>query len=486
MKLPLIASALAVVLIAFGSIILLPIAIAWHETEYMAAVPFLIASTSSISFGLLLRWYGRGHRNLDLLKRNEGLFIVSLTWVLCSMIGAIPYLFYGLSPLDALFESVSGITTTGATILVDYSLYSKTFFFWRSLTQWLGGMGILVLFVAILPQFGVAGRKIFFAEAPGPTEEKLTPRITHTAKALWLIYILLTCLEIVALHFADMPMYDAICNSLTTMAAGGFSPNPQSIMGYQSSTITWIITFFMLLAGSNFALQYRLLIKGHFKPLWDSEEFRFYTAIICFFSAILFLSLVLSQTATTSIDFRDSLFQIVSIITTTGFSSADFALWVVPAQVLILTMMFVGGCAGSAGGGIKVVRVLFAFKFLKREIQQFLHPKAILPIKIDKVTVLDDVQRQILSFLLFYIMLILFSGIVTTMLEQNAAVGFVGTITTIGNVGPGFGEIGPMGSFASVQPLSKVIFIIDMLVGRLELIPFLVMLSPEFWNFSTH
>lgn len=484
MKLPRIASALAVVLLAFGAIILLPVVVACIESEYMATVPFVIASTFSISLGLLLRWYGRSHRDFDLLKRNEGLLIVTLTWILCSIVGAIPYLFYGLSPLDALFESVSGITTTGATILVDFSTYSNTFFFWRSLTQWLGGMGIIVLFVAILPQFGVAGRKIFFAEAPGPTEEKITPRITHTAKALWLVYLLLTALEIGALYFAGMPLHDAICNSLTTMAAGGFSPHPQSIMGYQSSAITWIVTFFMLLAGGNFALQYRFLIKRHYKALWASEEFRFYICIVLLSSAALFVVLFLSQAETANTALRDSLFQIISIITTTGFSSADFALWIVPAQVIIFMMMFVGGCAGSAGGGIKVARVLFTFKFLKREMSQLLHPKAVLPIKIDKVTVQDDVQRQMLSFLLFYIVLMLFSGLLVTMIEQDAAIGFIGTATTIGNVGPGFGDIGPMGTFSSVHAASKVLFIIDMLVGRLELIPFLVMLVPEFWKIS--
>ena len=412
------------------------------------------------------------------------MLVVTLTWLVCSLISAIPYLFFDLGFLDALFESVSGITTTGATILSDFSRFSKTFFFWRALTQWLGGMGIIVLFVAILPQFGVAGRKIFFAEAPGPIEEKVTPRITHTAKALWLVYLLLTCLEIFVLNMAGMPLYDAVCNSLTTMSAGGFSPHPESIMGYQSPSVTWIISLFMFLAGSNFALQYRLIIKGQGRALIASEEFRFYVTVVWLFSSILFLILFYSGTGTTSDSLRDSVFQIISIITTTGFSSADFALWTVSAQMLIVAMMFVGGCAGSAGGGIKVVRILFCYKFLKREINQTLHPKAVLPIKIDKVTLQDDVQRQMLSFLLFYVVLMLFSGVIVTMIEHDAAIGFVGTAATIGNVGPGFGEIGPMGSFSNIHAISKIIFIIDMLVGRLELIPFLVMLSPQFWNIS--
>lgn len=484
MKLAIVASSLGIILIGFGCIILLPVLVACLEAEFWSTLPFIIASLLAISAGLLLRVYGRESSNVDLLRRNEALLVVTLTWVLCGVIGAVPYLFFGLGPLDALFESVSGFTTTGATILIDFSLYSKTFFFWRSLTQWLGGMGIIVLFVAILPQFGVAGRKIFFTEAPGPIEEKITPRIAHTAKALWLVYVLLTCLEIAALYWAGMPLDDAVCNSLSTMAAGGFSPHPQSIMGYQSSAVIWIVTLFMLLAGSNFVLQYKLMIKRSPRPIWASEEFRFYLAIILSFSLALFLVLLFSGSASVVVSLRDSLFQIVSIITTAGFSSADFALWSISAQTLIFAMMLVGGCAGSAGGGIKVVRVLFVFKFLKREIDQILHPKAVLPLKIDGITLQDDVQRQMFSFLFFYIVLMLFSGMIVTMIEHDAAIGIVGTAATIGNVGPGFGEIGPMGSFGNVHSISKCIFIVDMLVGRLELIPFLVMLSPEFWNIS--
>lgn len=484
MRLPLLASALAVVLVAFGAIILLPVVMACFEAEYRSTVPFFVSSVIAVSLGLLLGRYGRKSRNFDLMQRNEALLLVTLTWIVCGIIGAVPYLFFGLSPLDAMFESVSGITTTGATILIDFSLYSKTFYFWRALSQWLGGMGIIVLFVAVLPQFGVAGRKIFFAEAPGPTEEKITPRITHTAKALWLIYLLLTCAEIIALTIAGMDFDDALCNSLATMAAGGFSPHPQSIMGYQSVAVTWIVTFFMVLAGSNFALQYRMVIKRHPHALFASEEFRFYIGIILLFSAGLFLVLFFGGAGSAADNLRDSLFQIVSIITTTGFSSADFALWAIPAQTLIFAMMLIGGCAGSAGGGIKVVRIFFVFKFLKREIDQLLHPNAVLPIKIDRVTVHDDIQRQMLSFLLFYIILMVFSGLVVTMIEQDAVIGFVGTAATIGNVGPGFGEIGPMASFGNLHAASKILFIVDMFVGRLELIPFMAMLSPEFWQLA--
>jgi trk system potassium uptake protein TrkH len=481
MKLRNIAGALGIILTAFGIILLSPILVALLTREHHTIIPFLTGSFCSVSSGLMLQKYGGWSRNFDDLRRTEGMLIVTLSWVVTAAVGAIPYLFFGLNPLDAYFESVSGITTTGATILMDFSLYPKSFFFWRSLTQWLGGMGIIVLFVAILPQFAVAGRQMFFAEAPGPTEEKVTPRITQTAKALWFVYFLLTVFEILFLTVSGMPFFDAVCNSLTTMAAGGFSPHPQSIMGYESSAVVWIITFFMFLAGSNFALQYRFLIQRKPRSLLNSDEFCCYTAIVLVASVCLCIVLLLDGTSNFIDSIRDSFFQILSIITTTGFSSADFALWSVAAQTVLFTMMLIGGCAGSAGGGVKVIRVLFGFKYLRREISQIIHPQAILPIHIDRKAVPTDIQHQILGFLLFYMVLATLSAVIVTMIEGNGAVGLVGTAATIGNIGPGFGEIGPMGSFGTLSPFTKIIFIVNMVAGRLELIPFLAMLHPDFW-----
>lgn len=482
MKNHMIANALGLILTGFGVILLSPVVVALMEKEYSSILPFCVASAIGVGLGLLLQWRGGWNHNFDRIKRNEGLLIVTLTWIVTAAVGAIPYLFYGLTPLDAYFESVSGITTTGATILKDFSHYPKDFFFWRSLTQWLGGMGIIVLFVAILPQFAVAGRQMFFAEAPGPTDDKITPRIAHTAKALWLIYVLLTLLEIVLLRVSGLTLFDAVCNSLTTMAAGGFSPHPQSIMGYANPAVTWIITCFMFLAGCNFALQYRFMVQRTPGPLFKSEEFRLYCTLILVLSAGLCLILMYGHQLPFSVSIRDSFFQVISIITTAGFSSTDFALWIVPAQAILILVMCVGGCAGSAGGGVKVVRILFTGKFLKREVAQVLHPQAVLPVKIDSKTVPDDIQRQMLGFLLFYVVLMVFSGLAVTMIEGNPSVGFIGTAATIGNIGPGFGAIGPMGTFGFLSVPTKIIFIIDMVVGRLELIPFLVMLHPDFWG----
>ncbi len=396
--------------------------------------------------------------------------------------GAIPYLFFNLHPLDAYFESVSGITTTGATIFIDFSLYPKSLFFWRSLSQWLGGMGIIVLFVAILPQFKVAGRQMFFAEAPGPTEEKVTPRITQTAKALWTVYFALTLLEIVCLIWAGMPPFDAVCNSLSTLAAGGFSPHPESIMGYGSPAITWIVIVFMFLAGSNFALQYRTVARRRLPILLRSEEFRLYAAITIIGSLAIAAVLTFNRTEVWHGAVREGLFQTISILTTTGFSSSDFALWTVASQTILFSVMLVGGCAGSAGGGIKVIRVLLGAKYMRREIVQLVHPRAVIPIKIDGKTVPDSIQAQVLGFLLFYIVLLTLSAYAVTVLEGSALIGLVGTAATIGNIGPGFGEIGPMGTYGYLSWPTKAIFIVNMIVGRLELIPFLAMLHPDFWR----
>jgi trk system potassium uptake protein TrkH len=475
-------SALSHILFYFGVILLSPIAVALIEQEYFAVIPFSCASLVSGGLGLLCRKRGETTTNFDKLTRNEGMLIVCLAWITTAAMGAIPYLFYGLSPLDAYFESVSGITTTGATILLDFSRYPKSFFFWRSLSQWLGGMGIIVLFVAVLPQFKIAGRQMFFAEAPGPMEEKVTPRITHTAKALWCVYIGLTAAEIVMLILAGMQPFDAVCNSFSTMAAGGFSPHPQSIMGYENNRIVWIIIVFMILAGSNFALQYRCITRRNMKLLYKSEEFRGYMIIILAVSGCLSTILIFGEKMHALDALRNSLFQVVSILTTTGFATSDFAAWVVPSQVVLFSVMLIGGCAGSAGGGIKVVRILVWAKYLQREVIQIIHPRVVKPIKIDQKAVPASIQQQILGFVLFYVLLSSISSLLITAIEGDGTVGLVGTFATIGNIGPGFGSIGPMGSYGSLSASTKMILIVNMVVGRLEIIPFVAMLHPSFWK----
>ena len=345
-------------------------------------------------------------------------------------------------------------------------------------------MGVIVLFIAILPQLAVAGRQLFFAEAPGPTEEKITPRVRSTASALWSIYILLTLLEILFLILAGMHPFDAFCNSFSTLAAGGFSPNPGSIMGYNSKVIDTIVIFFMFFAGANFVLQYKVMSTGKIKLLFKDLEFRTYFNIVIIASLVLAFIIFLFNSYSFADSIRNGFFQIVSIITTTGFANQDFETWNARAKIIIFAMMLIGGCAGSAGGGIKVVRILFIFKYMLREISQTLHPKAIIQIKLGKTVVPHDVLKQILAFVFFYFTIMISSTIIVSVIENNALVGIGGTAATLGNIGPAFGMLGPMANYDGLSSFTKVIFSLDMLVGRLELIPFLVMLNPDFWHFQ--
>ncbi len=481
MRLAYIFTALGLILRCIALVILAPVAVALYYHDLNSVLPFVLASFLSIILSFVVRKKSDTFESLNDIKKSEALCVVAISWILFSIIGMIPYLFYGLSPLNSLFESVSGITTTGATILTTFS-YPKTMFFWRSMSQWLGGMGIIVLFIAVLPQFAVAGRQMFFAEAPGPTEDKITPRIRHTASAVWTIYLIVTLIEIILLKLAGMPLFDAFCNSFSTLAGGGFSPNPISIMGYHSNLICWIMTFFMFIAGVNFALMYKVYLNKSPSLLFKDEEFRTYTGIILFFSVSIAIVLFLQNSYNCFDALTHGFFQVTSVIITAGFASVDFAQWVLPAKMFLFVLLFCGACAGSAGGGMKVVRWLFLVKYLKREIAKILHPNAVYPLKINKNIVPNEIIQQILAFILFYFLIFGLSAFIISILENNTLIGVTGSITTLGNVGPGFGVIGPMGTFDILHPVSKCLCIFNMLVGRLELIPFLAMLHPDFWN----
>ncbi len=481
MRINFIFSAIGIVLRYISIMILIPCIVALIYRDYNSLIPFITASMISFVVGLVLRRNQESMDSLNNIKKSEALFTVSLSWIAISLISAIPYLFYGISPLDALFEATSGITTTGATILTHYD-YPKAMFLWRALSQWLGGMGIIVLFVAILPQFRVAGRQMFYAEAPGPTEEKVTPRIRHTATALWGVYIFLTGLQIVLYKLAGMEIFDAVCNSLSTLAAGGFSPNAEGIIGYHSSSIIWITIIFMFLAGANFALQYKVIVQRKYSALIKSDEFRWYFAIALGLSFMIVLALVLNSDYPYAKAIQDALFQTVSFMTTTGFASVDYTKWDLPAKIVLLLATFTGACAGSASGGLKIVRVVYIFKYLKTEIIKILHPNAVLPIKIDKTIVSEEVGKQIISFVIFYFFIFAISAFAVSIIEQNIIVGFTGSISALGNIGPAFGSLGPYDSLAILHPITKIIFIVIMLVGRLELVPFLVMLHFDFWK----
>lgn len=481
MRLTYIFTALELVLRSIALVILTPSLVAAYYHDWNAAVPFIIASIVSLCLSFIFRKKSDTFESLNDIKKSEALCVVALSWIVFCIIGTIPYLYFGLSPINSLFESVSGITTTGATILTTFS-YPKAMFFWRSMSQWLGGMGIIVLFIAVLPQFAVAGRQMFFAEAPGPTEDKITPRIRHTASAVWTIYLIVTLIEIILLRIAGMPLFDAFCNSFSTLAGGGFSPNPLSIMGYHSNLICWIMIFFMFIAGVNFALIYKVYLNKKPSLLFKDEEFRTYAGIILVFSLAIALILYFNETLHIFDAITTAVFQVISIIITAGFASVDFEQWHLTAKIFLFALFFCGACAGSAGGGLKVVRLLFLFKYLRREIAKILHPNAVYPVKINKTIIPPEVIQQIIAFIFFYFLIFAVSAFLIAIIENSSTLGITGSITTLGNVGPAFGIIGPMGTFDVLHPVSKIICIFNMLVGRLELIPFLAMLHIDFWN----
>lgn len=469
----------------FGIILLTPCVSSVIYHEYDSVIPFVITAFISFFLSFLMRSFIKNHRieNMNDIKKSEGLFIVTLSWLIAGLISALPFMFYGMNIIDALFESASGITTTGASICTGFD-YPKSIFFWRALTQWLGGMGIIILFIAVLPQFAVAGRQMFFAESPGPTEDKFTPRIRNTASALWKVYISLTVLQIILLIIAGMPVFDSFCNSLSTISAGGFSTNPNSTMGYHSDWITWIMMVFIILSGTNFNLQYKVFQKRDIRIFFKSEEFRVYMGVFLGISALVAGSLYLNDKYDIFDAITHGMYQVISLMTSTGSTSANYNNWDFTTKTLLFITMFTGGCASSASGGIKITRWILIFKIMKNEVKRILHPNAVINIKIDNTVISREILSQTMMFVCFYMTIVAVSIILVSVHEHNVVVGITSSIASIGNIGPAFGTIiGPAGSYETLHPLSKIILILDMYVGRLELIPFLVMLEPEFWNF---
>jgi len=466
-----------VLLRLFAGAFLAPLAVALYYGERHDAVGFLVASLGSLLTGHLMRRVAEEPRDL---RRVEGMAVVAGTWLLVAVFGSGPYVWAGVGAIDALFESMSGLTTTGATTFADFSLFGRGIFFWRSLTQWLGGLGVIALFVAILPRLAIGGRQLFFAEAPGPTDEKLTPQIRKTAAALWILYGGLTLAETVSLRAVGMPWFDSVCHAFTTLAAGGFSPHPLSIMGYENASAEWIIIGFMFLAGANFALQFRAL-RGQPLALARDDEFRAYTGLVVLFAGVGALFLW-HEGAAVAEALRKSLFQVVSILTTTGYASDDFQLWSDQTKMVLLALMFIGGCAGSAAGGPKVVRHLLIARYTLRELKRILHPRAVLPVKLGRRTVPDEVMRGVLVFFLFY--LLVFAACTATVVGFGADIvtGITASIATLGNIGPGFNLVGPMAHYAHLHPVSKLALTAAMWIGRLEVLTVLAILRPEVWR----
>ena len=485
MRVKYLSNALGIILTDISVFTLVPVVVALYYKEWNCVLAFFAAGVFSLTLGEMLKRIDKHHSGEDSLndiKRSEALIVASLSWIIFGIIASIPFLFNGFNITNAVFEGVSGITTTGATILTDFDI-PKALLFWRSFTQWLGGMGIIVLFVAILPQFAVAGRQMFYAEAPGPTEEKFTPRIRNTASALWIVYTTLTIICAFCLAFAGMPIFDAICNSMSTLSAGGFSPHPESIGGYGSNLIVGIVTVFMFIAGVSFITQSKVLTKLDIRPLWKSEELRLYIKLIFGVSALLALILYLENHFSLVHSVSAALYQVLSLSTSTGSSSENYHLWNLDAKLVLFFAMFISSCSGSAGGGVKLTRWLLVGKYIKNEMYKILHPNAVLSIKIDKRVVPNVVLKQTLFFMFCFFLIFAVSALLITFKEQNLVIGTSAAIASLGGVGPAFGSvIGPMGNYSSLSEFTKIILIINMLVGRLEIIPFLVLFHKDFWT----
>lgn len=482
MRLSLVIHVTGLVVRVFGLMFLAPLVVALIYREHVDAIGFGVVTVVTSAVGHLMRRAGgRAAENaVERMRRVEGLAIVSIAWLLIAWFAGLPYMWNGLGQIDALFEAMSGLTTTGATVFRDFSVYGKAIFFWRGLTNWLGGMGVIALFVAILPRLAIGGREMFFAEASGPDDEKVAPQIRRTAALLWRLYAVLTLLQIIALVVVGMPLFDSICNTFGTIAAAGFSPHPLSIAGYRNPAAEWVIIVFMFLAGANFALQYRALAMRNFRIFTDDDELRAYVGVVAV--ATLVVAFFIRDFVNSGEAFRHGLFQVLSIITTTGFASVDFQLWNDQAKMVLLGLMFIGGCAGSAGGGPKVVRHVLLAKFTLHELRRTLHPRAILPVKLNGRVVPPTILQGVVVFFLFYMLTFAVCSAIVILLGADIVTGISATAATLGNVGPGFNQVGPMANYADLHPISRFVLTLAMWIGRLEVITVLVILRPEAWR----
>lgn len=473
-----------------GFALLVPIVIAliYKEPTWHA---FLFSALIAFGIGGSLYYFFKPKRELRI---REGFLIVSLTWLFLSLVGGLPFVISGVLPsyTDAVFETMSGLTTTGATILggVTHNGFAnpqieaipKSLLFWRSLAHWLGGMGIIVLSIAILPLLGVGGMQLFQAESPGPRADKLTPRVQETAKLLWGVYVAFTVAEFLLLWIhPKMDWFDAINHAFATLATGGFSTRNASVEAFDSVYIDGVITVFMFLAGINFAMHYRLFNR-EFSNFFGNRELRFYALISGISAVALSLMLWAYHDYPIGSAFRYGSFQAISIITTTGFGTANYELWTSLALFLLFILFFTGGCAGSTGGGIKMIRWLVLIRNSFREIKQIVHPKAILPIRIGQQTVDTNMQRAVLSFFVLYIFIFITGALIIAACGFDIISSLGASIACLSNVGPGFGAFGPTDNYAAIPLLGKWTLIMQMMIGRLELFTVLILFSPAFWK----
>ena len=464
-----------------GVTMIFPLIVSYYYQD-QSLIPLLESMAITLIVGLVLYLIFRKAR-AEVINHREGIAIVAVGWTAAGLFGALPfYLGDGYFTFtDAVFESVSGFTTTGASVLTNIEAVSKGLLFWRSFIQWLGGMGIIVLSVAILPFLGVGGMQLYKAEVPSPVPDKLKPRIRDTAMILWKVYALISLGQIIMLKLGGMSPYDAICHTFTTMPTGGFSTKNSSIAHYNSAYFDWVFIFFMLLAGINFSLHYQML-RGKPLAFWRDSECRFFLGAVTLITVVVSLDVFGTVYETIGKAFRYGAFQVVSIVTTTGFATADYEQWPAMSQLLLLMCMFMGASAGSTGGGMKCIRVMLCLKYCYKELYSMIHPHAVSHVKIASKPVPDDVMRSVLGFLALYVGLFALSAVLLAGLGVDFVTSFAAVAATIGNIGPGFGTVGPVENYAQIPLMGKWLLIWCMLLGRLEIFTVIILVVPEFWR----
>ena len=470
-----------ILILFFGLTMIFPLLIGLYYKD-QSVFSILKSMGITIISGILLHLCFR-RAKAEFISQREGIAIVAVSWTAVGLFGAFPFYLGGefSSFVDAFFESVSGFTTTGASVSTNIEAVSKGLLFWRSFIQWLGGMGIIVLSVAILPFLGVGGMQLFKAEVPSPVPDKLKPRIRDTAMMLWKVYALISVAEVILLLIGGMNFYEALCHTFTTMPTGGFSTKNASIAHFNSVYFDIVIIVFMLLAGINFSLHYQML-RGKPLAFWRDTECRFFLGFVLLLIIVVSFNIYGSIYEKIGQALRFGAFQVVSIITTTGFATADYEKWPAMSQLILLFCMFMGASAGSTGGGMKCVRVLLCFKFCYKELFALIHPHAVKQIKIGGKPVSDDIMRSILGFLALYMSIFAFCAILLAGMGVDFVTSFGAVAATIGNIGPGFGLVGPVENYAQIPCLGKWLLIWCMLLGRLEIYTVIILLVPEFWR----
>lgn len=473
---------MGLLLVVEGAFMLLSSLVALIYGEYDLPYFLWSALICIVIGGILSLTNYKAEKNIG---KREGYIIVSMVWVVFSFFGLLPFYLSDAIPsfTDAFFETMSGFTTTGSSILNNIEELPHGILFWRSIIQWLGGMGIIVFSLAILPLLGVGGMQLFVAEVPGPVAEKLSPRIADTAKRLWVIYVLYTLVETLLLWASpDMNLFDAVCHSFTTMATGGYSTKQASIAFYDSAYIQYVIILFMFIAGANFTLSYSAL-HGKVRKVIRDEEFRYYFGFVMLVSILVATVLYITgDVNNVEQAFRDALFQVVSLITTTGYATADYLVWFPTLSIIMFMLMFVGGSAGSTGGGIKVVRIVLLLKNAYFELKRLIHPNAVIPVRFNSKAVSPTVITNVLAFIVIYMLIVGVSMIIMSFMGYGLDTSIGAVATCIGNIGPGLGEVGPAVNFAHIPDFGKWFLSFLMLIGRLEIFTVVLLFSPHFWK----